>query len=202
MADLRPAARIPDGDRRRAIERALSQLESTWTPLAAQVLAADHRIDWVGHDGRGRLVLVLCATESDTLPLIGQALAHQAWLFARIADWAQLVPAAGLRSEAGITSWLIAPEHTDAARSASHSVASQGIRLAEVRFAQNGSGLVALLEALGAPRSAAAPEVAGPAEDAPPGHEPAGSDSPFRTGLSAEDLGLSAEEYAEFEPRR
>ena len=187
MADLRVTATPPPEQRRRALRDALGRLVPGWRPLAENVLGADARIDWVGRDGEGRCAIALIGRAGDDLALVAQGLAQRAWVADRLADWAQLAPEAGLRPEAGVAVVLLAPQFRPAAIAAARAVSGPPLRLAALRFVENGAGVSPLIEPVG---------VAGEAADSDAGGAPG-----FRSGLSAAELDLTPEERAEFEQR-
>lgn len=186
MAELRLTSSPPPDERRRALRDALGALIPGWRPLAENVLGADARIDWVGRDGDGRCVIALVGRAGDDLALVAEGLAQRAWVAARVADWAQLAPDAGLHSGADVAVVLLAPQFRPAAIAAARAAAGAALQLAALRFVENGSGVAPLLEPIG-------------------GGDPAEADragtAGFRSGLSAADLDLTPEERAEFEDR-
>jgi hypothetical protein len=185
MPDLRLATAPPLDERRRALRDTIGVLVSGWRPLARDVLGVEARIDWVGRDDEGRCIIVLVADEGEDLGLLAHGLAQREWVSARLGDWAQLAPEAGLRPQAGVSVLLLAPSFSLATRVAARSVGDSGLRLALLRFVENGAGVSPLLELVDA-------ESAGGGANGP---EAAG----FRSGLSAADLDLTPEERAEFE---
>jgi hypothetical protein len=186
LADLRVTATPPPEQRRRALRDALGALVPGWRPLAENVLGADARIDWVGRDGEGRCVIALVGRAGDDLALVAHGLAQRAWVADRVADWAQFAPAAGLRPAAGVTVVLLAPQFRPAAIAAARAVSGPPLRLAALRFIENGAGVSPLLELIGPSDS---------------GGSDAGGSPGFRSGLSPADLDLTPEERAEFEDR-
>jgi hypothetical protein len=185
LAELRITSSPPPDERRRALRDALGALIPGWRPLAENVLGADARIDWVGRDGDGRCVIALVGRAGDDLALVAEGLAQRAWVAARVADWAQLAPGAGLRPDADVTAVLLAPQFRPAAIAAARAAGGAALQLAVLRFVENGSGVAPLLESIGGD----------PAET-----DRAGT-AGFRSGLSAADLDLTPEERAEFEDR-
>jgi hypothetical protein len=186
LADLRFTSSPPPDERRRALRDALGALIPGWRPLAENVLGADARIDWVGSDRDGRCVIALVGRAGDDLALVAEGLAQRAWVSARVPDWAQLAPGAGFLPGAEVTVVLLAPQFRPAAIAAARAAASAALRLTALRFVENGSGIVPLLEPIGSGDAADA-DLAGAAG--------------FRSGLSAADLDLTPEERAEFEER-
>jgi len=183
LSDLRLTTLPAPEERRRVLRDALASLVPGWQPLAENILGADARIDWVGRDNQGRCVLAMVGRGGDDLALVARGLAQRDWVAARLPDWIQLAPEAGLRADAEVRVVLLAPHFQPAALAAARAVGS-GLRLALLRFVENGAGIGALIEAL---------SPSGHAE--PPAREGAG----FRSGLSPADLDLTAEERAEFE---
>jgi hypothetical protein len=186
LADLRFASSPPPDERRRALRDALAALIPGWRPLAENVLGADARIDWVGRDRDGRCVIALVGRAGDDLALVAEGLAQRAWVAARVPDWAQLAPDAGFLPGAEVTAVLLAPQFRPAAIAAARAAAGPALRLAALRFVENGNGIAPLLEPVGSGDPAES-DLAGAAG--------------FRSGLSAADLDLTAEERAEFEQR-
>ncbi len=185
MAEVRIAGTPPPDERRRALRDALGALVPGWRPLAENVLGADTRIDWVGRDGEGRCVIALVGRPGGDLELVAEGLAQRAWVAARVADWAQLAPDSGLRPGAEVMVVLLASQFRPAAIAAARAAGAPGLRLAALRFVENGSGVAPLIEAIG--------DGADPADGA--------GAAGFRSGLSAADLDLTPEERAEFEER-
>lgn len=185
MAELRITGTLPPDERRRALRDALAALIPGWRPLAQNVLGADARIDWVGRDAKGRCVIALVGRTGGDLALVAEGLAQRAWVAARVADWAQLAPDAGLRPGAEVGLVLLAPQFRPAAIAAARAASGPGIQLALLRFVENGSGIAPLIEAI---------------DDETDGDFGSGGVG-FRTGLSAADLDLTPEERAEFEDR-
>ena len=164
---------------------ALGALVPGWRPLAQNVLGADARIDWVGRDGEGRCVIALVGRAGDDLALVASGLAQREWVTDRLADWAQLAPEAGFRPAAGVVVLLLAPQFRPAAIAAARAASGPPLRLAALRFIENGAGTSPLIEVIGAAGEAT---------------EPGGAPG-FRSGLSAAELDLTPEERAEFEGR-
>ena len=187
MADLRVTASPPPEQRRRALREALGAVVPGWRPLAENVLGADARIDWVGRDGEGRCAIALIGRAGEDMELVAQGLAQRAWVADRLDDWAQLAPEAGLRPAAGVAVVLLAPQFRPAAIAAARAVSGPPLRLAALRFIENGAGVSPLIE------------LVGPAGDR--AESDAGGSPGFRSGLSAAELDLTAEERAEFEER-
>lgn len=190
MSELHLAPAPSPDEQRRALRDALAAVVPGWRPLAAGLLGADERIDWVGTDGRGRGVVALLADDGDDLALVARGLAQRDWVGARLGDWAQLAPEAGLRPGAGVALVLVAASFRPAALAAVRALGESDVVCARLRFVRNGSALSALLEPVrdGTPRARPAPTPGPPAA--------------FRTGLSDADLDLTPEERAELEDFR
>jgi hypothetical protein len=188
LAELRLADSPPPDQRRRALRDALATLIPGWRPLAENVLGADARIDWVGRDGQGRCTIALVGPAGGDLALVAEGLAQRAWVAARVGDWAQLAPDAGLQAGADVVAVLLAPQFRPAAIEAARAGGGTGLRLATLRFVENGTGIAPLIEAVGE---------SGPQIEVASRESAAG----FRSGLSAAELDLSPDERAEFEER-
>lgn len=187
MSELQLAPAPSPDEQRRALCAALDAVVPGWRPLAEGILGADEHIDWVGTDGRGRGVVALLAEGGDDLALVARGLAQREWVAARLADWAQLAPDAGLRPEAGVLLVLVAPHFRPAALAASRALGESDVVCATLRFVRNGSALSPLLDPVRDPGAPARPASA------------AATAAAFRTGLSDADLDLTPEERAEFE---
>jgi len=158
--------------------------------VAEGILGADSRIDFVGVDAERRLTLVLVGQPDEEFALLGRALAHRAWVEARLGDWLQLAPELGVRPEAGVALLLMSPGFTPEAEAAARSLGEAAPRLAVFRCVRNGAGVEALLE----------PTRRRPDRPEQPPSPPAAAPVPaFRTGLTDADLGLGPDERAEFE---
>jgi hypothetical protein len=155
--------------------------------VAQGLLGAESRVDFLGLEASGRVVLVIVGADEDDLALVARALAQRAWVEARLPDWLQLAPGLGMRPEAGVRVLLLAPRFRPESLAAAK--AAGGIALASFRCVRNGSSQSdVLLETIGE----------GP-EAAPSAAAPARAPAPFRCGLDDADLGLTAEERREFE---
>ena len=167
----------------------MSEIVPTLRVVAEGVLGADSNIDFVGIDPTGRVVLVFIGEEGGDLELVGRAIAQRAWVEPRIRDWLQLAPNLGLRPGAGTRAVLLCPSFRYETEAAAAALGDQALSLVRYRYLQNGGNLEILIEPIGRDfaRGSTAPR---------PDHPGA---PPFRTGLSHEDLGLTAEEFSEFE---
>ncbi len=157
--------------------------------IAEGVLGADSSIDFVGVEPTGRVVLILVGEEDDDLELIARAVAQRAWVEPRIRDWIQLAPDLGVRPGAGVRAVLLCPSFRHETEAAAAALGDQAVSLVRYRPLLNGGTLQILIEPI-------ARELAGGSSLPRPDRSglPA-----FRTGLSHEDLGLTEEEYVEFE---
>jgi len=177
----------PRADLLRQLRPRLDELAPGLRIAAENVLGADARIDFVGVEASGRVVLVIVGTDEEDLALVARALAQRAWVEARLRDWLQLAPSLGARPEAGVRVWLLAPRFRGESLAAAR--AAGGIALASYRCVRAVSGESdALVEALG--------EGSEPDAQAP---GPARAPVQFRTGLNDAELGLTAAERREFE---
>ncbi|MDJ0867308.1 MAG: hypothetical protein QNK03_14455 [Myxococcota bacterium] len=175
----------PDRERLRSeLGARLGELGSPIRLLAEDVLGADDEpIDWVGVEPDGRAALALLATGPADGDLLVAGLAQRAWLEARLPDWEKLATGLGIRSELRPRLLLVAAALPRALRVAAREADAEGIRLGRFRSASADEPLrLELVELPPQPRPRA------PA--APPAL------SIFRTGLSDEDLEISAAERA------
>jgi len=157
--------------------------------IAEGVLGADSRIDFVGVEPTGRVVLVFVGEDGEDLELIGRAVAQRAWVEPRIRDWIQLAPDLGIRPGAGARAVVLCPSFRRETEAAAAALGEQAVCLLRYQCVRNGDGLGILVEPV-------AREVA----HGSPAPRPDRSELPaFRTGLSHEDLGLTAEERFEFD---
>jgi hypothetical protein len=167
----------------------LSEIVPSLRLIAESVLGADSNIDFVGVEPTGRVVLILVGEEGDDLELIGRAVAQRAWVEPRIRDWIQLAPNLGMRPGAGVRAVLLCPSFRHETETAAAALGDQAVSLVRYRCLQNGGNLEILTEPI-------TREVA--RGSTPPKPDRSGLPA-FRTGLSHEDLGLTAEESVEFE---
>ncbi len=168
----------------------LGEVVPTFHLVAEGLLAANTRIDFVGVEPSGRVVLILVGNQGEDLELVGRALAQRVWVESRIRDWIQLAPDLGIRPGAGVRVLLLCPSFCSDTEAAVATLGAAAVDLARFRCLRNGTGLEILLEP--------------PRPVAPPAHSPTPAPQTsvrpaFRTGLSDEDLGLTPEEQREFE---
>jgi hypothetical protein len=186
MAELAFTPPPPRADLLRQLRARLDRLVPGLRIVAEDVLGAEARIDFVGVEASGRTLLVIVGTADDDLALVARALAQRAWIEARLRDWLQLAPGLGLRPEAGVRVWLLAPRFDPESHAAAR--AAGGIGLGVYRCVRNGAGGDVLIEAVSEAEERPLPRTA--ARSAP---------ARFRTGLDDAELGLTAEERREFE---
>lgn len=195
MADggLRYVASLPRAQLRAALRRSAA-FDPPLRILAEDVLGADASIDFVGVDPDGRVVLVLIGEDGEDRELLTRALAQRAWVRPRIRDWLQLAPNLGLRPDAPVVASLLCSSFCPDTLAAAGDLGAQTLWLSSLRCVQNGSEASLLLERLSPPAPSAPSAEAGPAAHATLEHG-----SRFRSGLSADDLQLTAEEIRDFE---
>jgi len=187
LPDLALTPLPPRADLLRQLRPRIDEIAPGLRVVAEGLLGAETRVDFVGVEASGRVVLVIVGTAEDDLALVARALAQRAWVEARLRDWRQLAPGLGVRPEAGVRVWLLAPRFRTESLAAAR--AAGGISLATYRCVRNGDvGSDALLEAVCDPGEVDAPATAA-------GRAPA----QFRTGLNDAELGLTADERREFD---
>jgi hypothetical protein len=167
----------------------LSEVVPALRLIAEGVLGANSSIDFVGVEPTGRVVLILVGEKDDDLELIARAIAQRAWVEPRIRDWIQLAPNLGLRPGAGVRVVLLCPSFRHETEAAAAALGDQTVSLVRYRYLLNGGNLEIFIEPID--RKVAL-------ESTPPKPDRSGLPA-FRTGLNHEDLGLTAEEYVEFE---
>jgi hypothetical protein len=172
-----------------ALRARLSEVVPGLRLIVEGALGADSRIDFVGVEPTGRVVLIFVGEEGDDLELIGRAVAQRAWVEPRIRDWIQLAPNLGVRPGAGTRAVLLCPSFRHETETAAAALGDQAVSLVRYRCLRNGGNLEILIEPI-------AREVA--RGTTPPRPDRSGLPA-FRTGLSHEDLELTAEESVEFE---
>lgn len=187
MPELALTTLPPRADLLRQLRPRLDELTPGLRIVAESLLGAEARIDFVGVEASGRVVLVIVGTDEEDLALVARALAQRAWVEARLRDWLQLAPSLGARAEAGVKVWLLAPRFRGESLAAAR--AAGGIALASYRCVRSASGASdALLEAFA---DAAEADARAPGLPRAPAQ--------FRTGLNDAELGLTAAERREFE---
>jgi hypothetical protein len=189
LAEVALAATPPRAQLIERLRPLLGGLVPSLYLVAEGVLGGDATIDFVGVEPTGRVVLILVGEEGDDLELIGRALAQRAWVEPRIRDWIQLAPNLGMRPGGGVRTLLLCPSFRDESAAAALSVSTEVVSLARYHCFRRGVELEILLEPL--PRKT-------PQHETAPRSERAAVPS-FRTGLTDEDLGLTADERAELE---
>ena len=167
----------------------LSEVVPALQLIAEGVLGANSSIDFVGVEPTGRVVLILVGEKDDDLELIALAIAQRAWVEPRIRDWIQLAPNLGLRPGAGVRVVLLCPSFRHETEAAAAALGDQTVSLVRYRYLLNGGNLEIFIEPID--RKVAL-------ESTPSKADRSGLPA-FRTGLNHEDLGLTAEEYVEFE---
>lgn len=167
------------------LRRAVEGLEHGWRIIADDVLALESRIDWVLADAEGRVILALHVPAGETAAQLGRALAHRAWVEARLPDWHKLAPERRLDPESPPLALLIAEDFDPEVRAAVGALPP---------------GFVALARLRDTPTTGRGPRLERLAIGTPPrsGPEDRGRVAIFRSGLSSQDLGLTEDEEAEF----
>jgi hypothetical protein len=189
LSDVEWIHEPPHAERRGALREAAARLDPPLRILAEDVLGEHTRIDWIATDPAGAIVAVLIGEPGADLALVARGLAQAAWVRARVRDWVQLAPAAGLHPDAPVRALLLAEEFGVEAVAAAEA-AGPDVLLARFRCLGGNGRIRALVEPLGAqPPSPGHPT-------APPAHV---RGAPFRSGLTDADLDLRPEEIREFE---
>lgn len=175
------------------MRREIERLEPSLRIVAEDVLTVSARIDLVGVDRQRRLIGVAIAETGREGTLLTGALAHRRWLTDHVADWLKIAPDLGADPAAPPRILLVAPGFDGEALAAAAALPEGWIEL--VRIVETGAAdqRWTWLERLPVPaprRGDGATRRSGRPEDLLP---------PFRSGLTAQDLGLSDEESAHFD---
>jgi hypothetical protein len=173
--------------RRLALRRALEARAEKLRVVAENLLGAETRIDLLCVGAEGETLLVLLGEPGCDLELVARGLAQRAWVEARLPDWLQLAPQLGARPAAGVAALLLCPSFGPEAQAAARCVAADQLDLATCHFASEGAELRAFITPLAGKATRPGAALRG---------EPV---SPFRTGLSDADLGVSPEERSALE---
>ncbi len=189
LTDLRLAEAPRRSQLIEGLRSRLSEVVPALRLIAEDTLGADSRIDFVGVEPAGRVVLILVGEEGDDLELIGRAVAQRAWVEPRIRDWIQLAPNLGVRPGAGTRAILLCPSFRHETEAAAAALGDQAVSLVRYRCLLNGGSLQILIEPIA--RTTASGST-------PPKLDRSGLPA-VRTGLSHEELGLTAEEHVEFD---
>jgi hypothetical protein len=171
---------------RRVLREQTPRLDPPLQVLADEVLAEGSTIDLVAVDNRGSIVLILIGEEGDDPALFTCAIAHREWIRARAADWLKLAPSLDLRPDAEPRVLLMCPSFRPETRAAVKSAAGANIELAVLRGVSDGEHSSVLIELLDMPE-----------RDEP--HPQAVERGAFRSGLTEQELGLTAEEMQNFD---
>ena len=181
---------------RDAVRRQLPHLKPPLRLVAEDVLAETSRIDFIALDPSGDLVLLLVGQEGDDAALFTRALAHSAWIRARLPDWRQLAPELGLAESARVRAILLCPSFRPETLAAAAGL-ENAVQLVLCCSVRTGSETRIVFEDLTGPGHEG--PVAGPA---PPRPAPPASQkrepTTFRSGLSDDELELTAAERSEF----
>jgi len=192
LFDFEPDASIPREELLLLLRERIEDAVPASRLIAEGILGAGSRIDFVAVEPSGRLAVLVVGEAGEDLAAIGRALAHRAWVEARLPDWLQLSPQLGASAQAGVCATVLCPSFSEDARVAATALGESTLRLLRYHFLRNGSGLQILVEK---PPSPAV--IASHGAPAPPSN--AELDPVFRTGLSDADLGMTGNERTEFE---
>jgi hypothetical protein len=175
----------------RQLTRRLALVVPGMQLLAQGLRGADAEIDFVALEPDGRVSLILVGEHGEDLELVGAALAQRKWVTERLRDWLQLAPNLRIRPEAGVRVVLLCPAFQPQTLAAAEALGPRCLGLARYRCVRHGDHSEVLVEHV--TEALETPEHSAPR---PPGgsSEP----SPFRSGLTDDDLGLTDAERAEF----
>jgi hypothetical protein len=202
LLDFDPNASVPREELLQLLRQRIADAVPEGRLIAEGILGAESRIDFVAVEPSGRLAIVVVGETGEELAAIGRALAHRAWVEARLPDWLQIAPELGANPLAGVCAHVLCPSFSADARAAAGALGESTLRLVRYHYVRNGSGLEILVEKPPLPsvmsQTRIRPGMTSPdptrAQPAPAPPEPV-----FRTTLTDADLGLSGEERSEFE---
>jgi hypothetical protein len=183
------------------VSRQLPQLSPPLRLVAKDWLAESHRIDFVTLDPEGHVVLVLQGSDGEDTALLVRALAHRAWVKARLDDWRQLAPQLGIAPQAMVRCVLLCPSFLPETVAAAETLEG-AVQLVLGCTICLGTDQRVVFEALTEPTAPRAPKrpaaTAAPPETSPTEADPGPDPTPFRSGLTEADLGLLPEDLREF----
>jgi hypothetical protein len=119
--------------------------------VARGVLGQEARIDFVGVDPSGAVVLALVGEAGEDLVLVARGLAQRAWVQERLRDWNQLAPDLGMRPDAGVRVLLLCPAFGPESRAAARALGDDAPLLVHYRREPSDAPVNPLLEPLEAP---------------------------------------------------
>ena len=202
---------------REEIRGQLPRLHPPLRLLGEDWLAASTTIDFITLDPEGDVTLLLVGQAGEDPALLTQALAHRSWVAARLGNWRQLAPDAGIATDAQVRAVLLCPSFAPETLVAAESLGGAIVPVRYHGIESNGE-FHAIFESLGdstleqpenrstarapeappAARTPEAPPAARTAEIPPRGKPRRFRTLPYRSGLTDEDLDLTTEETEEF----
>ncbi len=185
----------------RSVAKRLPEVLPGFRTLAQGWRADRSRIDLLGSAG-GDAIVVGFASPGRELETLGRLLAQIQWSRPRLGDWLQLAPELGFAADAPVRALLVGPELGPEVLAAIDALPPGLVRPIHARWVGGDVWLEVAHEATPAwiesPDATRPPgELPAPLET-PPEAAPSGP-SPFRTGLTDADLGLSPAEMAELD---
>jgi len=202
LLDFDPNVSVPREELLQLLRHRIADAVPEGRLIAEGILGAESRIDFVAVEPSGRLAIVVVGETGEELEAIGRALAHRAWVEARLPDWLQIAPELGANALAGVCAYVLCPSFSADARTAAGALGGSTLRLVRYHFVRNGSGLEILVEKPPLPNVTSA-DLTGPEMTSKERGQAQPAESPpepvFRTTLTDADLGLSGDERSEFE---
>lgn len=192
LASLKSHA-ISKGD----LRQRLPQLHPPLRLIAEDWLAESTTVDFVTLDPAGHVALVLVGTAGEDAALLTRALAHRSWVAARLGNWRQLAPEIGIATDAQVRVVLLCPSFAPETLAAAQSLAGV-IEPVLCCSIESGGERRLLFESLQEPAPTREPKGAPTRPFLPHGDSQQVDIARFRSGLTAEDLGLTSEEVFEF----
>lgn len=178
-----------------AVRRQLPLLKPPLRLVAEGLLAETSHVDFVALDPSGHVVLLLVGEEGGDASLLTRALAHSAWVRARLENWRQLAPELGLAHDPTVRAMLLCPSFRPETLAAAEAL-GDAVQLVLCCSVRTGSESRLVFENLTGPRHEAPPR------PVPPKPSPSSSQKQeptiFRSGLSDDELELTVAERNEF----
>lgn len=182
------------------VRQQLPHLRPPLRLVAEDWLAASTVIDFVTLDPAGDIALILIGEAGDDAALLTRAIAHRSWVAARLGNWRQLAPELGIAADGQVRAVLLCPSFAPETLAAAEALEG-AVQLVLCCSIGSGDERRLLFEALSEPlpgRASSTPATAVVSRAAPRGRQLRVDVAPFRSGLTEEDLNLTAEEIGEF----
>ena len=146
LLDFDPSASVSREELLRLLRARVADTVPGSRLIAEDILGAESRIDFVAVQPSGRLAVIVVSEAGCELAAIALALAHRAWVEARVPDWLQFAPELGTHAGAGVGASVLCPSFSADARAAAAALGESTLQLVRYHFVRNGTGLKILIE--------------------------------------------------------